>query len=249
MLPPIVAAAFARQDAAERAQDERARIDRAIEAQDRREATLTEEARFETHHGYTRQELFAHMAAVDEVKEGRDPGAEYGSAKRAAVMIDGQAILSREQAARSQQTSQADEIGQLLDRAYSLSRDPYMTAQRAGWHQREIRRRQPAVQRDHPLKTSGRQAAAHHRSSPAAHAAWRPPNLCGHCAPVATAPGPYLPARGLCVSDTCSNRAHGGAASELVVLPGALRERPRVGTRPDHSLVDAVRLSPRPGCA
>ena len=95
-LPPIVAATFARQDAAEREQDRRAEIDRAIERQDRREAALAEEARFELHHGYTRQELFAHMSGVADAKEGRDPGAEYGSAKRAAVMIDGQVLRARE---------------------------------------------------------------------------------------------------------------------------------------------------------
>jgi hypothetical protein len=33
-----------------------------------------------------------------------------------------------------------------------------------------------------------------------------------------------------------------GAAPELVVLPGALPERPRVGTRADHYLVGSVRL-------
>ena len=140
VLPPIVAAAFARQDAAERAADERAQIDRRIEAQDRREATLAEERRFETHHGYTRQELFAHMAAVDEVKDQRDPGAEYGSAKRAAFMVNGQAMGPREMAPPP---SQADAIGQLLDRAYAASRDPEMRRRIEDWHRREIARHRP----------------------------------------------------------------------------------------------------------
>ena len=144
VLPPIVAAAFARQDAAERARDERERIDRQIEAADRREAAIAEEARFETHHGYTRAELLAHMAATDDAREGRDPGAPYGSAKRAAVMIDGEAILSREQAARSQPAGQADGTSRLLDRAYAISRDPFMQQQLEQWHLREIARRQPA---------------------------------------------------------------------------------------------------------
>jgi hypothetical protein len=41
---------------------------------------------------------------------------------------------------------------------------------------------------------------------------------------------------------TCSNRAYGGAATGVVVLPGAVPERARMGTGPDHCVMGAVRL-------
>lgn len=145
VLPPFVAAAFARQDAAEAERDRREQIDRAIEAEDRRAAAAADAERFELHHGYTLQELFAHRAAAGDAKDGRDPTGEYGSERRPAIMVDGQAIPSREQAARAQQPTQAQELDARLARAYAASRDPYMTAQRAAWHAREIARRQPAA--------------------------------------------------------------------------------------------------------
>jgi hypothetical protein len=37
---------------------------------------------------------------------------------------------------------------------------------------------------------------------------------------------------------------YGSAAPELVVLSGAVRERARVGTGPDHGELDAVRVRP-----
>jgi len=41
---------------------------------------------------------------------------------------------------------------------------------------------------------------------------------------------------------------HGGAAPGVVVLPGAVPERARVGTGADHRVVGAVRLPGRAGC-
>jgi hypothetical protein len=49
-------------------------------------------------------------------------------------------------------------------------------------------------------------------------------------------------------SYTCSSRACGGAASGVVVLPGAVPERARVGTGPDHRVLGAVRLPASASC-
>lgn len=153
VLPPGVAVAIARQDAFEAEQDRREQIDREIERQDRQEMLALDDARFEAWHGYSRQELIAHYASQPE--SARDGGAEYGSEQRPAVMVGGEAIPAREQAAGAQRSSQARELDARLERAYAVSRDPYMTRVREDWHQREIARRQPAAYSEITRITAG----------------------------------------------------------------------------------------------
>jgi hypothetical protein len=137
-VPPGVALAIERQDRIEAEWERRDRIDRAIERQDRQDQLARDEARFVAWHGYSSAELAAHYASQPE--SSRDKGGEYGSESRPAVLVDGQPLEARESADRSQQSTEASQLDARLERYRALSRDPYMIAQRAGWHQREIQR-------------------------------------------------------------------------------------------------------------
>jgi hypothetical protein len=141
-LPPYVAAAFARMDAAEAERDRREQIDRQIEAEDRRAAAAMDAQRFELHHGYTVSELFQHRSAAQDAAEARDAAAEYGSERRPEILIDGEALPAREQAARAQQPTEAQRLDARLERAYAATRDPFMRRMREEWHRREVARAQ-----------------------------------------------------------------------------------------------------------
>jgi hypothetical protein len=134
-LPPYVAAAFARMDAAEAERDRREQIDRRIEAEDRRAAAAADAERFELHHGYSITELFQHRSAAQEAATARDAAAEYGSERRPEILIDGQALPAREQVAAGR--SRESDVDRLLARARSVDRDGYMARMVAEYDQRQ----------------------------------------------------------------------------------------------------------------
>jgi hypothetical protein len=131
-LPPLAAAAMARQDEAEHIQAEREEIDRAINAADRREELVRNEARWELEHGYTRAELLAHMGEVEAAREAREMGAEYGSRSRPALLFGGELIRAREDVA----SVRVSETDRLLARARAVGEDPYMRDQIRRYHER-----------------------------------------------------------------------------------------------------------------
>ena len=132
VLSPLLTARIARETAAEAERDRREAIDREIARQDRREQYARDEEQFTLQHGYTRQELFAHMSALGDAREARDGGAEYGSRSRPALMVDGEVMRAREMTPERPRES---EIDRLLARAKAVD-TPFMRDQIRRYHER-----------------------------------------------------------------------------------------------------------------
>jgi hypothetical protein len=124
---PGMADAMAREDYREAREDEARQIARA-EAEDARVAAAEHAARmFEYQHGYSQAEHRQALAEFAVAREQRRAGAEYGSAQRAAVFIDGVPLAPRETAGAAASRQAEDE--RLIEEARRSSQDPFMRDQ------------------------------------------------------------------------------------------------------------------------
>jgi hypothetical protein len=146
---PGMADAMAREDYREAREDEARQVARA-EAEDARAQAAAHAARvFEYEHGYSQSEWRQAVSEMAVAAEQRRAGAEYGSAQRAAVLIDGVELRPRETAAPP---PRADEDDRLLAEARRSSQDPFMRGQVQRLRQRQGRE----VSRSRPFDVIGR---------------------------------------------------------------------------------------------
>jgi hypothetical protein len=140
-LPPRMVAEMAATDAREAREHELAQLERQDRAWTAARMNEAAEHAFQFQTGHSSAEYREAMGRIAVAKEARDVTAEYGSATRAAILIDGRELKPREQANRHHGGDSARQDA-LLVRAREAGADPLMTRLVAEFDQRQEIRRQ-----------------------------------------------------------------------------------------------------------